>query len=194
MSTVEQLDLAAHEAIKVDHLPDASQAFAQMLQRDPLDAFAHAWLGQIAIRDGNLVDAEREFRQAASKVEARMSASDPAELYARRVKQVQTEESVQRIRERLDGGEGSCTAETALRISPVTRLHRSALSNPRFMTDFAHARRPVVITGFDDGLAERYWSFDRLRDVCGDMRAPLRRHEAASSTWAGLRESSHDTF
>lgn len=182
------LDMMAFTAMQSNSLDKAAMAFTEMLSRDPADAFAHTWLGRIAVRAGDLTQAEWEYREATLKLEARMVAEDSAETYAVASKKAEIDEALRHVRERIALSERSCSAtEPPLRVEAMARVHRKVLGHARFASEFAQARRPVIIEGFEGGLDAEYWSFERLRRVCGEHMVPLRRHAAASSTWAGLQ-------
>lgn len=185
------LDLKAYTALKEDAITDAKAAFREMTRRDEADAFAHVWLGHLAIRTGDLADAEIEFSKAVAKVTSRMESVDAAEGYAKRAKKAQLEQNLRHVRNRIiAGSQPSCSTEAAppLELEAIVRIHRSELSHSHFTTEFARARRPVIIQGFEDGLGPANWTIDRLRDVCGDAAAPIRRHTKTTASWAELQE------
>ena len=191
----DQLDLLAYQSLQTDDLGAATAAFDEMLARDEADAFAHVWLGLIAVRNGDLVRAEAAFSAAVSKVEARMEASDAAERYAASAKKAQMEQNLRHVRERLASSQRpSCAVDGALRVDAIPRVHRDALGHARFVTEFATPRVPVIIEGFEGGLAEPYWSLAQLRSVCGDAAAPMRRHAPGATSWAALAEHGARTF
>ena len=71
----DEIDLAAYSALRDDDLDAAAAAFGEMVRRDEGDAFAHMWLGQVAVRAGDLERAERAFERAHATVDARVAAS-----------------------------------------------------------------------------------------------------------------------
>ena len=82
----EEIDYLAFVAMQRGLLNDAQAAFQEVLRRDDQDAFAHAWLGHLAVRSNDLSAAESEYRHAISKISARMEAADAAEAYALQAK------------------------------------------------------------------------------------------------------------
>ena len=192
-SSDEQLDLMAFEGLRDDEINKATEAFTTMLLRDSSDAFAHMWLGQLAVRQGDLKRAEGEFQSAVAKVETRMAADDAAEQYAIKAKKAQMELSLLRVRERLAGlpatnsDQPSCSSDEALVVEPVQRVHWHDLGHKRFRDEFAVPRKPVIIKGMES-IAEPYWSAAHLRKVCGALPAPLRQHDTSSTSWGGLAE------
>ena len=95
----DNLDYIAYTALQANSPDRAAAAFMEVLRRDSADAFAHAWLGGIAARSGDLERAEAEFAHAVTKVHARMEASDAAEAYARRAKTAELERQLHLVRE-----------------------------------------------------------------------------------------------
>lgn len=186
----DRLDLIAYEAMREDNLALAKEAFTEILSRDSEDAFAHMWLGQIAVRLGDMDSAENEFTAASAKVESRMSAADDAEAYARRAKRAQLDLSLQRVKERHASQADMATfrAEDAIQVDSIPRIHRRDLGHSRFQEEFSYPRQPVIIEGFEEGITEPYLSIDRLRDLCGELPVPLRRHAATATSWGGLEE------
>ena len=75
----EEIDYLAFVAMQRGLLNDAQAAFQEVLRRDDQDAFAHAWLGHLAVRSNDLSAAESEYRHAISKISARMEAADAAD-------------------------------------------------------------------------------------------------------------------
>jgi quercetin dioxygenase-like cupin family protein len=69
-------------------------------------------------------------------------------------------------------------------------VHFRDLGHARFAANYAQQRTPLIITGFEDGLAKPYWSFERVHEVCGHLTVPVRAHSSdrAPTTWAALRE------
>ena len=111
--SADALDLEAFECVQADSLECAVAAFSELVRRDPGDAFAHMWLGHIAVRQGDLARAEHAFERAVETVEARMERSDPAEQFAAKAKKAQISLSLRRVRERRaigSGGRGGGTA------------------------------------------------------------------------------------
>ena len=191
----EEIDYLAFVAMQRGLLNDAQAAFQEVLRRDDQDAFAHAWLGHLAVRSNDLSAAESEYRHAISKISARMEAADAAEAYALQAKTAELQLMLEHIKDRrATSAETTCSDEESLHVEPIMRLHRRDLSHARFMADFARARRPLIIEGFEEGLAQPYWSLEHLRKVCGSLLVPLRRHANASASWANLREDGETNF
>ena len=130
-----------------------------------------------------------------------MEAADAAEAYAKRAKTAELQLTLQQIQARLSAtsesatsDEPACAVEDSLRVEPIQRLHRRELGHARFAAEFAQARRPLIIEGFEAGLASTYWTLEHLREVCGALTVPLRRHADAAATWANLREDREGSF
>ena len=69
------------------------------------------------------------------------------------------EQNLQHIRERLASSQQpSCSSDEALTIEAIPRVHHNDLGHARFVAEFANTRVPVIIEGFEDGLAYPYWS------------------------------------
>ena len=187
----DDLDLTAFNAMKADDLVTAQATFSELLLRDSEDAFAAMWLGHIAVRQANLPLAEAAFSHAVESVSSRMWVEDANEEFALLAKRAQLSLSLRRVRERrsVPTSATSDDSEAAgLIVSQIPRVHWSELSHEQFKKDFATARRPVIIEGFDS-LSEPAWSVDRLRSVCGPLPAPVRRFEKTSTAWGGLESA-----
>ena len=180
----EQLDLIAYQAMQDNDLVLARATFKEILFRAQGDAFAHMWLGQIDVQLNDLESAEQHFAAAVETVEARMASSDAAEAFAIRAKKAQMRLSLKRVRERR----ASFTSQQggSLRVAHIPRVHWRQLGHSRFAHEFSIPRKPVIIIGFEDGITQPYCSMQHLRELCGHLRAPLRRHATDATSWGGL--------
>ena len=129
------LDLAAFEAVRDDDPQRASACFADMLRRDPADAFASMWRGHMAVRLGDLVAAESAFTHAVDAVGERLWVEDDNEAFAQAAKHAQLSLSLRRVRERLAAAALLPAPDPShpLRVVPIARVHRRDLSHARFV-------------------------------------------------------------
>lgn len=185
----QQLDLAAYEAVRDDVLPRAVAAFSDMIRRDEHDSFAYMWRGHMHIRLGDLAAAEGDFAHAVDTVGQRVSTADENEAFALAAKKAQLGLSLRRVRERLAVKHlpAASGTPTAVRISPVQRIHHSELSHERFHAEFAVPRKPVIIEGFESLTPDANGlSLTSLRAACGHLTVPLKHHEPTSTSWGAL--------